>query len=224
MSILVLMLVGLVPPQGSVCDRVLEFARSKLGQKVGDGECSALAAAALRYAGATKRGRAWGEELGSIGDVRPGDILQFEGVTFVRNLVREDGAVLTLNFAMPHHTAIVSGVGKRGKNLRVKVLHQNAGFEGVPEDERRVVQEWTLDTAEMKGGKVRAYRPVAIRSMRPSSPAAQPTEESAKSTTWNPASPSGFHDSPPSAERSEPVGPTATNVAFVPGTKATAER
>ena len=169
-------------------------------------------------------GGAWGEELGSISEVRPGDILQFEGVTFVRNVVREDGAVITLNATMPHHTAIVSGVARRGRHLRIKVLHQNAGFAEGPEDERRVVQEWTLDTVEMKGGKVRAYRPVAIRSMRPSSPAASRRRDRRSRRRGSRRRRAASTYSPPSVDRSEPVGPTATNVSFVPGTKATAER
>ncbi len=210
--LLLLTLLAFAPPESTLNDRVLEFARAKLGQTVGDGECTALAAEALRHAGAARSGRGWGEELGSLAEARPGDILQFDGVTFVRHVVRADGAVVTLNFSMLRHTAIVSGVGKRGRSLRLKILHQNAGFEGAPEGDRRVVQEWTLDASEMKGGKVRAYRPVASRPIRPSSPTPQPAEESAKPMVWKPASPSGFHVSPLSSDQSEPVGPAATKV------------
>lgn len=144
-------------------ERVVEFARSRLGQRVGDGDCSALAREALRYAGArpTGKGRSWGEELSSIRDAKLGDILQFENAIFVRRQVREDGALLTLTFSYPHHTAIVSGVRKRGRSVVLSVLHQNAGADGGDEDERKVVQEWIVNMAELKSGTVKAYRPVA---------------------------------------------------------------
>ena len=50
---MILILVGLLcagPP--SVSEKVVEFARSKLGQTVGGGDCTALAIEALRHAGA----------------------------------------------------------------------------------------------------------------------------------------------------------------------------
>ncbi len=126
--LLILILVTLSPPEASLNDRVLEFARSKLGQTVGDGQCTALAAEALRHAGAVRSGRGWGEELVSLAEVRPGDILQFDGVTFVRHVVRADidGAVVTLNFTMPH---LQPRLGRDGGGPAVRD-HQNAGFEG----------------------------------------------------------------------------------------------
>src|SRR5262245_22560105 len=67
--------------------QVLAFARSKMGEKVGNGECSSLATAALREAGARVRpgpdGIAWGEPREVIENARPGDILQFADATFV---------------------------------------------------------------------------------------------------------------------------------------------
>ena len=144
-------------------EKVVAFARSKLGQRVGDGDCSSFAREALRYAGAkpTGTGRSWGEVVPSLRDAKPGDILQFENAVFVRRLERDDGALLTLTFRYPHHTAIVSRVRRRGRSVVLTVLHQNAGTEGGDEDERKVVQEWTVNMAEMKSGTVKAYRPVA---------------------------------------------------------------
>jgi hypothetical protein len=144
-------------------DKIVEFARSKLGQRVGDGECTALALEALRYAGATPRGsgRRWGEELPSIRDARPGDILQFENAVFVRRRLRSDGALVTLEFTYPHHTAIVSGVRKRGKGVLLAILHQNAGVAGGDDEDLKVVQQWTINPTEMKSGTLKAYRPVA---------------------------------------------------------------
>ncbi len=58
-------------------------------------------------------------------------------------------------------TAIVARVQKRGIKPVLAILHQNAGVTGGDEDARRVVQEWTLNMAEKRGGTVKAYRPVA---------------------------------------------------------------
>jgi hypothetical protein len=144
-------------------EKVVEFARSRLGQRVGDGECSALATEALRYAGATPRGhgRRWGEELPSVREARPGDILQFEDAVFVRRRLRPDGALVTLEARYPRHTAIVSGVRGRGKGVIVTILHQNAGIAGGDDEDLKVVQRWTINLAEMKSGTLKAYRPVS---------------------------------------------------------------
>jgi hypothetical protein len=98
-------------------EKIVEFARSKLGHGVGNGECRALVAEALRYAAARRPGAGqgmWGDELKSLRDVRPGDILQFENAVFIRTRVREDGALVTLTYSYPHHTAIVARVRRRG--------------------------------------------------------------------------------------------------------------
>jgi hypothetical protein len=163
-ALLALSLIALLDGPDTVDAKVVAFARSKLGQRVGDGECTALAGEALRQAGARlpgRGGRAWGEERKSLADARPGDVLQFEGVVFVHQRIREDGAVITLNASYPHHTAIVSGVRKRGKNPVLVILHQNAGVEGGDDADRKVVQEWTIDLADKKKGSIKAYRPVA---------------------------------------------------------------
>jgi hypothetical protein len=156
--VLALLLCGVDAP---VNEKVVEFARSKLGQQVGDGQCTALAVEALQHAGARRprpRSGAWGDELKSWRDARPGDILQFEGAVFVRRRVQDDGALVTQTFSFPHHTAIVARVRKRGPQPVLVILHQNAGIEG---SEDRGVQEWTLDLAEKRRGTVKAYRPVA---------------------------------------------------------------
>jgi hypothetical protein len=87
-----------------------------LGQRVGDGECTDLAVEALRHAGAAHprpRLGVWGDELESLRDARPGDVLQFEDAVFIRRRIREDGAIITQSFSFPHHTAIVARVRKR---------------------------------------------------------------------------------------------------------------
>jgi hypothetical protein len=99
--------------------------------------------------------------LKSFGDIRPGDIVQFENAVFVRQRLREDGALVTLTFSYPHHVAIVEKVRKRGPKPTLVILHQNAGVAGGDADDLKVVQEWTINMVEKRNGTVRAYRPVA---------------------------------------------------------------
>lgn len=149
------------PPIG---EQVVAFARAQLGQQVGDGECSTLAAEALRHAGARRSARGvWGEELPSVKEVRPGDIIQFERAVFVRTRDQTDGSTITWTMQYPHHTAIVASVRKRGKRPVFVVLHQNASAEGDAKDleMRKVVQERVVNMAEFRSGTLKAYRPVA---------------------------------------------------------------
>ena len=144
-------------------ESIVSFARSRLGQKVGDGECRSLAVQALRHCHAQRpdpvRGE-WGDEVKALRDILPGDILQFENAVFVKRRVREDGAILTLTSSYPHHTAIVARVRKRGPRPVLVILHQNAGVAGGDSETQKVVTEWTIEMAAKRGGTVTAYRPV----------------------------------------------------------------
>ncbi len=163
-----LILVGLMlasDPPSDLGERLVAFARSKLGQTVGDGQCTALAVEALRDAGARRPGprsarAGWGDERASLADVHPGDILQFDNAVIVRRSTRGDGAVLTQTLSFPHHTAIVERVRKRGTRPTLVILHQNAGDAGGG-DANLTVRRWTIDLAGLRGGTIRAYRPVA---------------------------------------------------------------
>ena len=136
---------------------------------------------------------AWGDELKSLQDARPGDILQFEKAAFSRRRLRDDGALVTERLAFPHHTAIVARVRKRGPKPVLVILHQNAGVEG---GNNKVVQEWTIDLAEKREGTVTAYRPVADRPAGPSreEPPAKPSWD------WATASPESQGMSPAALE------------------------
>ena len=159
---MIVILTALLLGADPVGDRVVAFARAQVGQRVGDGECSALAVEALRQAGAQPRaGGAWGAQRASLKEAQPGDILQFEGATFVRTRSLPSGALVTLTIEYPHHTAIVARVRKRGPRPVLVILHQNAGGAQQDDDSRKVVQEWTLNMAELRAGKVVAFRPVA---------------------------------------------------------------
>lgn len=149
--------------------KVAAFARSKIGEKVGDGDCSTLVQDAMREAGAkvllspADDGEyLWGEPRKSLKDAKPGDVLQFEKVTFRgrRRKINDDGsAVLFLTkTSLPHHSAIVTAVGPKGKTITI--LHQNGP--GPDGHSLKIVQETTLVLSELqKGGSLKAYRPVA---------------------------------------------------------------
>ena len=155
-------------PAGSVSVKMAAFARGKLGEKVGDGECTTLVNEALADSG----GRVlqhpeadgeyrWGELVKSAKDARPGDILQFEKVSFQgrRQTMGDNGEpTLTISrVSFPHHSAIVTAVGPRGKTLTM--LHQNGP--GPDGHSLRTVQETTLILSEKRpGGSLRIYRPV----------------------------------------------------------------
>jgi hypothetical protein len=165
---------GLDAPLG---DEIVAYARSRLGQKVGNGECTSLAVAALRQCDARRPDPVlgiWGDEVKSLRDLQPGDVLQFEDAVFVKQRVRPDGAVLTLTYNYGHHTAIVARVRKRGPKPVLVILHQNAGVAGGEEDEHKVVCEWTLEMAAKRSGSVKAYRPAADRPWPPGQPDESP--------------------------------------------------
>lgn len=156
------------PPE-DVGAKALAFARSRIGEQVGDGQCTALVREALRVAGArplhasgSGRGFSWGTPVDSVKEARPGDVVQFEEVTFRgrRRIVGEDGSprlsLVTVRF--PHHSAIVAAVGPKGRTLTI--LHQNVGRPDGSSDLK--VQEATLVLSEMrKGGTLKVFRPVA---------------------------------------------------------------
>ena len=126
---------------------IVEFVQSKIGKKVGHGECWDLAAEALIAAGAMWDGKyAWGLVIDPEKDaVIPGDVVQFENVVFEweadNSLYREN---------MPHHTAIIIEVKSPGVFV---IAHQNFGQQG------RKVGTGDLVLAYKKKGKLTVYRP-----------------------------------------------------------------
>jgi hypothetical protein len=116
--------------------RVVRFPRQRMGQRVGDGECFALADGALRNAGARTAedfgtvipdaDYVWGSSV-SLADVQPGDIVQFRDYRYDREVETRnaDGSIVTnTDFQeRPHHTAIVERVDGNGA---ITVLEQNS--------------------------------------------------------------------------------------------------
>lgn len=124
------------PTPDTLRAQVVAFARQRVGDRVGSGECFDLADRALRDAGArsaadfgqvTPNGNyQWGTSI-NLSQLRPGDIIQFRNYRFVRRITRADGSWNEDVQERPHHTAIVDHVDGGGA---VTVLEQN-----VPEGE-----------------------------------------------------------------------------------------
>lgn len=113
-------------------NRVLNFARRHIGNRVGSGECYDLADQALRNARAksapdygvitSTADYVWGREV-ELEDAQPGDIIQFRDYQFDRRVDRSDGSYQTDSQERPHHTGISYRLGGNGAII---VLEQNA--------------------------------------------------------------------------------------------------
>jgi hypothetical protein len=135
--------------QSAVSNKVLEYIRLSIGQKVGAGECADLAVLALHHAGGQIPGNyIWGKEIPKpFENAKPGDILQFRGVLLVN---RTDTSIT--RETMRHHTAVIIEVIYPGL---FRIAHQNVS--GV----RKVVVT-TLDLKDLKRGRVVCYRPIPL--------------------------------------------------------------
>ena len=117
-------------------DKVAAQAKQRAGQRVGDGECFALADQSLKAAGAQSAedfgtitpdaDYTWGAQT-SLSDVRAGDIIQFRDYRYDRKITvtAADGSTSWREDSQerPHHTAVVESVGTDGA---ITVLEQNA--------------------------------------------------------------------------------------------------
>lgn len=119
----------------SPTSRIVAFPRHRRGQRVGNGECFALADQALANAGAKSAADfgaitpeadyVWGTSI-SLADVRPGDIIQFRNYRYDRDVqTRTSKEITTVEDFQerPHHTAIVERVDGGGA---LTVLEQNS--------------------------------------------------------------------------------------------------
>ena len=128
--------------QASMADQIVAYPRSHYGERVGDGQCFALADRALRGAGAKSAadfGRitddadyVWGTSV-ALADIRPGDIVQFRDYQYSWRIDRTDGSFQEEAGGRPHHTAVVERVGANGV---LTVLEQNV--EGSPVGRKRL--------------------------------------------------------------------------------------
>ncbi|HWY10541.1 MAG TPA: CHAP domain-containing protein [Bacteroidia bacterium] len=124
-----------------VAGKIMEFCKNNMGKKVDRGECWDLAYGALNSAGAD-----WSAPF-NFGDkidykkeaLKPADILQFTNVKFV---------FPNRSMSFPKHTAIVS----KANGDKILVYQQNF-------NNKRFVDTLTIDLANIKNGKIDAYRP-----------------------------------------------------------------
>jgi hypothetical protein len=153
----------MAPPQQqggskSSSQRVLEYGTTKLGHKVGRGECWDLPFYALKQAGAKtpqdlgKDLYVWGEVISNLADAQPGDILQFSGVRLHREW-REGNRTRweDFNFAT-RHSAIVEKVDG-GLFFTILNAHVNGS--------KRVTRlRINLSPENIKAGTITLYRPI----------------------------------------------------------------
>jgi hypothetical protein len=121
--------------------KVVVWARGKLGHKIGRGECWDLGEQALKQAGAQTSNDLgpvdadsdyiWGDPVSDVGKVEPGDILQIRDhlvttETKIEYVFKDGSTVVETNERTAkrgHHTAIVNG--KVDANGGVKTLEQH---------------------------------------------------------------------------------------------------
>jgi hypothetical protein len=146
---------------------VLAFAERHLGRQVGNGQCAVLAMEALRNARArtnlgpsgpwanyvwgnlvlTEMGGPGGQAVGgSLDGVRPGDVIQFSGASFVL-----DTPTYYSWQSYPHHTAIIEAYLGNG---RFSILQQNVNG-------NMTVQRGVLDFSQLTAGTTWFYEPVS---------------------------------------------------------------
>lgn len=129
--------------------KILDYAESKMGNKVGDGVCGTFVASALKAvdkkwqkkveSGALPGWSMYGMEVDSL-SVLPGDIVRLKGCLF------SDGSKAS------SHAGIVSSINKDGT---IDVLDQNNG------DRRGAnnsVDIWRMDPKKIVKGRVFFYR------------------------------------------------------------------
>lgn len=151
-----------VPP---INRKVAEFAREHVGEQVGDGVCTTLAREALRAGGAKRMplddpagDYVWGRPIDSMADALPGDVLQFRDAIF-KGKKSSKGQRVYWELRYAHHTAIVARVADKGKT--VTIWHQNVATRDADPDDRRKVQETTLQMRSLQpGGEVHIFRPI----------------------------------------------------------------
>lgn len=162
-----LLLALVLEPIPQLNERVVEFARSRIGETVGDGECTTLVREALRAAGASRpryheaEGRlVWGEELKSLDEALPGDVLHFKDAVFRGRKVLRNRTYRYWEQTYPEHTAIIATARKARGGMSFGILHQNVLNKGEDESKRKLVREGTIQMAELRSGTVTAFRPV----------------------------------------------------------------
>ncbi|MGA9380886.1 MAG: hypothetical protein WBV73_19145, partial [Phormidium sp.] len=157
---------------GQLNSIVYNYAASKIGQKVGDGECATLAVEALKSAGAKNFWQlgptgndgdyVWGTRVATItpsnkstANIRAGDIIQFRNVSTYKKTTFPNGSSSWYTSSYNHHTAIVKGVS----GSEIYLLHQNVGENGKTPEAKKIVQTGTINLNDITSGTMWVYRP-----------------------------------------------------------------
>jgi hypothetical protein len=154
-------------------DKIVKFCKDHLDKKVGAGECTSLAEAALKHGGAKPRTAfkdspnegdyVWGELVYALEikedsqketkvpkmTIQPGDVIQFRDARFKGRNLR---GLQNYETTCPHHTSIVLAVEK--ENNVITVLEQNVNG-------KRKVMEGSYRQTDLKTGWLRVYRPIS---------------------------------------------------------------
>ena len=146
---------------------VVRYCLGVQGRRVGDGQCAALAAAALRQAGAKTYPYAadgnyvWGRLVATITPgasfpvhILPGDILQYRDACFYQRVTYPNGSSRTWTTRATHHTAVVVEVSATGRSLLV--CEQNS-------NRQMIVKQNIVNLARLQQGSVKVYRPEFAR-------------------------------------------------------------
>jgi hypothetical protein len=131
---------------------------AKLGYKIGNGECAVMVEQAIASMNgkkwytltpnpSTNQDYVWGQHLGTVtpssrtvgSEVRAGNVVQFENVTF------SNGATAS------HHTVLITAVSK--SRDKICVLHQNSNG-------KKYVQYGYYDFSAIRSGTAKFYRPI----------------------------------------------------------------
>jgi hypothetical protein len=143
----------------TVSQLVVEFAATRVGQKVKRGECWDVANEALRYAKATTPDDGdlydWGDPVAGLAEARPGDVLQFEGVVWQRTW-RNDKKTGWEEREFEHHTAIVERVDA---GLFFTLLHANVADANGVLNKKVHRLRINLSPELIKSGSITVFRP-----------------------------------------------------------------
>jgi hypothetical protein len=145
--------------------KLLAYAKSKVGQKVGDGECTTLVNTGYQTVGARRDppfgpnvDYIWGTEIRDRTKVLPGDVIQFRDAVF-QTRKKKGNTITVYTFRLPHHTAIVSEA--RNAGAAFVVLNQNSSDATMGSARDLTVKSSLLKMAGLKSGKLWFYRPIA---------------------------------------------------------------
>ena len=128
--------------------QIIDFVKTNLGKKVGNGECWDLAADALNKINAKWDGKQnFGKEINYLKNcVYPGDIVQFEGVKLNYEIDKKIYVESLL-----HHTAIIYEVKEKGNFI---IADQNTRESG------KTVGTHAFEVKSITKGTFKIYRPI----------------------------------------------------------------